>query len=221
MNKVYWLFFFLLIGKNITAQTPKKSELFQNLVEEHNSSKNFTIESSVTKENRKTRQIAITVTASKRRFFKKRKTKIMPEPKDAVKEQDLDIDLIKAIENKEENNIEKFNTVDKIPLFKSCLDTLKSEQLKCFNNELMGFINENIIYPDEAINSGITGEVSINFVINTKGKADNVQVSGTRDSRILKKEVVKLINKLPKFSPAEKNGKPTPVEYNFKLNFSL
>ena len=173
MKKVHWFLFFLFIGKFVTSYGQNNCESSKDLLD-LNSIEKCAAKASVKKNFRETRQITVKVTASKRRFLKKRKAKLISTVND-INSYDISnaskpfkpsaINIIKAIEKEEENTIDKFSTVDKIPLFKSCKETIKKEQLKCFNVEMMGFINKNINYPDDAINKGITGKISAKFII--------------------------------------------------------
>ncbi|TYP99773.1 TonB family protein [Tenacibaculum adriaticum] len=222
MKKAYWLIGCLFFGSILTAQNKKatsnESEDSINSVAEYLNEE---------EEAEKTRLITLRASQSQRRFLKKRKIKRIStvnnhkisKTENPHKTVNISKTLSKNIE--EEFTIEKFNTVDKIPLFKECKRINKENQQACFNHEMKEFINKNINYPKDAIHNKINGKISIKFIIDERGKVNNIQISGPRGSRSLKKEVMKLITKLPKFIPAEKKGKVIPVEYDFKLNFSL
>jgi len=118
--------------------------------------------------------------------------------------------------------IESFKTVDVIPSFKKNKKGKTKEQMRLsFYNEITDFISNNIIYPEEAINKGVNGEVKIKFVINIQGDISSVMVTGDEKLIILKEEVIGLINQLPKLEPGIKNNKKVPVKFEFSLNFTL
>jgi TonB family protein len=81
------------------------------------------------------------------------------------------------------------------------------------------FMNKTLVYPDDAINNGITGEVVMRFVINENGKVSDINtVSGPVQ---LRKAALAMISKSPDWLPATLNGfrvksyKTQPV--NFKI----
>lgn len=118
--------------------------------------------------------------------------------------------------------LETFNTVDMVPQFKGCKRVKTKKEMKsCFNTEIISFVNDNIIYPENAINAGVNGKVTVKFVIDKLGDVSNINVTGDKSLRLLKEEVIKLIYSLPKFKPAVKETKTVPVNFEFSLNFTL
>lgn len=76
--------------------------------------------------------------------------------------------------------------------------------------QLVNFINTNRRYPAEAYSSGIEGRVTCSFVVNCDGSVSNVSiVRGVEHS--LNKEAMRIISKMPKWSPGKIEGNPVPV----------
>ncbi len=121
----------------------------------------------------------------------------------------------------EHNSVETFETVDKIPVFKSCKKATGDALSACFNNKLINFINNNVTYPTSAIEEEKTGLVAIKFVFDKNGEVNNIRVTGDKEVRSFQKDVIDLIYKMPKFEPAEKNKEAVPVEFEFLLNFTF
>lgn len=118
--------------------------------------------------------------------------------------------------------IYNFSTVDKIPAFNSCVDlTGAQNQHICFNSQMTNFIVDNMEYIDAAVDENMIGKIVVNFVIGSDGIPSNINVSGIKKAQALKEAVIKLITKLPKFSPAQKNNLAVPVSYEFALNLSF
>jgi len=87
--------------------------------------------------------------------------------------------------------------------------------------EMMGFIQKNIIYPDRARTNKIGGKIFIKFIVNANGDISDVAVikgSGLRD---LDDEARRVIMRMPRWSPGTQNDKPVPVYFNIPINFSL
>lgn len=75
---------------------------------------------------------------------------------------------------------------------------------------LLNFINENRHYPEEAYEKGIEGRVTCSFVVNTDGAISNITVmKGVECS--LNKEAVRIISKMPPWSPGKIHDHPVPV----------
>jgi len=118
--------------------------------------------------------------------------------------------------------IENFSTVDRLPVFENCQKKKNKKSMNsCFNYEMIHFVNDNIEYPEEAIDAGVNGKIAIKFVIDEKGEINNVRVTGDKKTRSLKEEVIDLIHMMPKLKPAVKDNENVPVEFEFMLNFTL
>ena len=133
---------------------------------------------------------------------------------------ELEVESLVAF-TKEYKVVESFNTVDRIPAFRVCKKSSSKEDMKfCFNTQLVNFVEDNLFYPED-LDEGISGVVAINFVINKEGKVNNIRVTGDKNIRTLKEEIIDLIYQLPKMKPAVKAGENVAVEFDFLLNFSL
>lgn len=76
--------------------------------------------------------------------------------------------------------------------------------------QLIEFINENRRYPAEAYAQGIEGRVTCAFVVNTNGTVSNASVvRGVEPS--LNKEALRIISKMPQWSPGKINDQAVPV----------
>lgn len=113
-----------------------------------------------------------------------------------------------------------FDSVEKIPLFESCTGTSLSS-VDCFNLEMQKHITNNFIYPEEALNKGIEGDLKVSFIIDVNGKVDYIKVLGTTNNELLENEAKRIVLLLPKFMPGEQNGFKTNVSYEFPMSFTL
>ncbi|CAA0219518.1 energy transducer TonB [Tenacibaculum maritimum] len=133
-----------------------------------------------------------------------------------------DIEDIKNRLSKEEvRKASRFNQVDNIPLFKSCIDVKKQERMDCFNEEMIKHIQKHFKYPSEAVRNSIQGEVWVRFIIDKDGYIKNIKTLGPENGEILNNEAKRVVTELPHFKPARKEGKPVSVKYGFPINFSL
>ncbi len=87
--------------------------------------------------------------------------------------------------------------------------------------KLMEFLKKELQYPPVAIENNIQGRVMVSFVVNKDGSIEQVAVARGVDP-ILDQEAVRVVKKMPKWTPAEQRGKPCrsrftlPVLFKFK-----
>lgn len=88
------------------------------------------------------------------------------------------------------------------------------------SESMMKFIKENISYPAEAKEKGIEGRVFVNFVVETDGSVSNAQIlrgiGGGCDE-----EAVRVVAKMPKWTPGYQRGQAVRVSFNMPILFSL
>lgn len=83
---------------------------------------------------------------------------------------------------------------------------------------LFAFLLENIEYPEEARMDSIEGRVIVKFIIDETGLVkDAAIVKGIHP--LLDNEALKVVRKLPRFIPAEYNGKPKISYFSLPVNF--
>lgn len=91
-------------------------------------------------------------------------------------------------------------------------------------NALQEFIDKNLRYPTEAVNTGLSGIVEVKFKINKGGKVENVEVM-KGISHDCDAEAVRLIGLFPEWTPALRQGKPVntfvylPIEFKGDKKF--
>lgn len=85
---------------------------------------------------------------------------------------------------------------------------------------LKAFLLENVKYPQEAQQKGITGEVMVGFRVNEQGKIIDPQVVTGVDP-LLDKEALRVVKMMPVWTPARQRGKAVPYDFMIPVNFSL
>lgn len=85
---------------------------------------------------------------------------------------------------------------------------------------MLSFIKEKMVYPAEAIEKGITGQVIVKFVIEKDGSLSNLKVLRGVDPS-LDKEALRIVQSMPNWIPASRNGENVSVEYDTNINFIL
>lgn len=83
--------------------------------------------------------------------------------------------------------------------------------------ELTAFLKENFKYPSVALQQGISGRVTVEFILEPYGLASNIRVVEPVGGGC-NAETVKLV-RLMKWKPAYKDGHPVRCIYEYQLNF--
>ncbi|MDE6377188.1 MAG: TonB family protein [Duncaniella sp.] len=84
----------------------------------------------------------------------------------------------------------------------------------------MKYMSENIRYPKECMELGITGRVVVRFIVKSDGTVGKVRVVRSVDPQ-LDGEAVRLVRCLKGFKPGRINGEAVNVWYTMPVNFSL
>ncbi|MCH2035140.1 MAG: energy transducer TonB [Tenacibaculum sp.] len=226
------LLYILAIGFTTISFAQKETcETDSDVVEDLNSITKCTIkEVDSKKDKKKSRQIAVRISASNKRFLKRRNKKVVSNANNlsgtgisnvskASKFKTNLAALTNRLSKEEVRSALKFNTVDKIPAFPECDNS--GDQFNCFNTEMMKHIQEYFQYPDEALVNKIQGEVWVRFIIDKDGNVTNIKALGPKGGKLLKDEAIRVVSNLPKFKPASENGETVSVKYGFPINFAL
>ena len=86
------------------------------------------------------------------------------------------------------------------------------------DNEMYKFIKTNLHYPPSAKESGIQGRVTCRFIIEKDGTISNIKVVRSLHT-LLDKEAVRVIESMPKWTPAKRNGEPVRVVFCIPITF--
>ena len=85
---------------------------------------------------------------------------------------------------------------------------------------MMKWLGENISYPAAASEEGVEGRVTVQFIVEKDGSVSNVQVVRGKHPA-LDAEAVRVVKKMPKWTPGRNNGQPVRVTYNLPVTFRL
>jgi protein TonB len=98
------------------------------------------------------------------------------------------------------------------------------EEMPKFNggdlSEFQKYVQTNLLYPNEAKDSDISGIVLVKFVINKNGELTRLElVRGVHPA--LDKEALRVVSSSPKWTPGKQRGVPASVAYTFPIRFVL
>jgi len=119
----------------------------------------------------------------------------------------------KMDKEKEENIF--ITPVTHTPIFGTCID---EEQRVCTHTKLIEFFVKNIKWPQRV--SCYEGTILISWIVELDGNISNVKF--LRDTpEVWENEILRIIEKMPKWIPAKRNGKPIRKNYFFPLRIKL
>ena len=98
-----------------------------------------------------------------------------------------------------------------------------SDMPKFQGGDLMTFwkyCQDNTRYPEIAAENGVSGTVTVQFVVNKQGYVVDAVVIRSVDPA-LDKEALRVINSSPKWTPGNNRGKPASVMMNLPIKFIL
>ena len=94
-----------------------------------------------------------------------------------------------------------------------------TEQQPTFSEgNAVAWLSKHVVYPAEAVGSGVEGRVIIKFVIERDGSLSQVRVAKSLDPRF-DKEAIRVVKSMPKWNPAMQNGKPVRCNYTVPVPF--
>ncbi len=110
-----------------------------------------------------------------------------------------------------ENTEQVFTYVGEWPKFKGGGD-----------EEVLKYVQNRIIYPEDAKQKNITGTVAVEYTITSTGEVTNVHVvTGKGLCPSIDAEAVRVIKSMPKWTPGKNNGVPVSVKKIARIKFSL
>ena len=86
--------------------------------------------------------------------------------------------------------------------------------------KLVEFIQENVVYPQEAKEKKIKGKVIVRFVVSKTGEITDVQVRKSPHP-LLEEEAVRVVKSMPKWVPGTRDGKPVDANMTLPIDFIL
>jgi protein TonB len=114
---------------------------------------------------------------------------------------------------------------DVMPVFPGCeMLVNKDERFSCSEMQFVRFIEQNIMYPKQALEMGCEGVVYISFIINKDGMLENVEVARDQTPGCgLKEEALDIVksfnNTEIRWAPGEQNGEPVNIKMMIPIKF--
>jgi TonB family protein len=82
------------------------------------------------------------------------------------------------------------------------------------------FLQENIVYPKIALETGLEGRVQVSFVVEPDGRITNVELLRGR-APSLDEEALRVTKLMPRWKPGKQQGEAVRVQYQMPITFTL
>ena len=86
---------------------------------------------------------------------------------------------------------------------------------------LENYINNNIEYPQDAIDNNAEGIVNVQFGVDENGNISNVSTIGNKIGYGLEEEAIRVVSKMPKWVPGQVKGKNVKTWRTLPVNYRL
>ncbi len=97
----------------------------------------------------------------------------------------------------------------------------KMPEFKGGENAMKKFISENIMYPKQEYDKGISGTCYVAFVVDKDGSITDVQISrGIQNGPACNAEAKRVVQSMPKWTPGIQNGRAVKVRYTMPVKFT-
>lgn len=101
-----------------------------------------------------------------------------------------------------------YKKVDKMPEFEGGME------------KLMGFLGDNLTYPEECKAEGVEGTVFVSFIVDEQGKVIVSRIKrGVHEA--MDNEALRVVKMMPDWIPGEHENKKVKVEYNLPIRFKM
>ncbi len=110
--------------------------------------------------------------------------------------------------------------VETMPYFEGCAHLEGQAKRDCSDEKVIGFIRENLRYPQLALEQGVRGQVIVSFKVNEEGLISDEKV--LRDIGVgCGTEALRVLRAMPDWEPATKGGEQVSVKMALPIRFNL
>ena len=99
-------------------------------------------------------------------------------------------------------------------------DKIEEPQFPGGRKELLKYMEENMVHPEEMRRLGIEGEVVVEFFVERNGVISGVNAV-KKLTKEFDEEAIRLVRNMPYWIPGKKNGVPVRYKMTMPINFKI
>ena len=88
-------------------------------------------------------------------------------------------------------------------------------------NALYNYVNNNIEYPEKAIDDNTSGTIRVSFVVDEQGKVTRAHIVGNKLGNGLDEQTLKVVSNMPAWKPGKVNGKNVKTRLELPIAFQV
>jgi periplasmic protein TonB len=89
-------------------------------------------------------------------------------------------------------------------------------------NGLDRYINNHVVYPQQALDNDVSAIVHVSFVVDEQGKVTKAKImDATKTGEDLDKEALRVVNAMPGWTPGKVKGKSVEVRMELPISFQV
>jgi len=118
-------------------------------------------------------------------------------------------------------NIAQLSNNFNVPLDKNVF--ISADEMPQFSGgdgALMKYLRDNILYPVKAMEQGAQGTVLCRFIVASSGEIKDAVIVKSVNP-FIEKEVIRIVNSMPKWVPGKQKGKPVDVYVELPVQFKI
>jgi TonB family protein len=97
-------------------------------------------------------------------------------------------------------------------------ETVTAAEFPGGKNKFANYLKQKLIYPDAAIEDAKEGISFVKITIDKNGNIKTTEILNSLGAEF-DMEIKRVVNRMPQWAPAQKNGVPVESTYNFRVNF--
>jgi TonB family protein len=100
----------------------------------------------------------------------------------------------------------------------------RTEVLPAYNggpSAMENYIISTLVYPQDAIDNNVEGVVKVQFGVDENGNISNVSTLGNKIGYGLEEEAIRVVSKMPKWTPGQVKGKNVKTWRTLPVNYRL
>jgi len=140
------------------------------------------------------------------------------EVKNAIEEFDFELieDEVTDIEGFDENQGKRIDDKEELYMIVEKMPVFQDGDINTFRS----WVQERLVYPDQAIENNISGKIFLQFIVNKEGFVTEATILRSVDP-LIDNEALRVVNSSPVWIPGQQRGKQVNVLFTIPVVFTI